>query len=144
MTVYNVAYLTAPPLAKILDRGLRTLGYLALSFFGAHQVWSPRTFIAGPGTFTQQWDVFLALALSALAAVCAVATSSGRPQFEYVALLPMLAVFGSQVLLAAAAIGVSPHVALMLSFWFLLSARYTWLLYSVRRARIVASLSKEV
>lgn len=137
----NDAYITEPPLAKFIDRGGRALAYLALSSFSFLQTHRPGSFIS-PHSLWDRYTVALAIAGSAIALVAAVACVFKRSQIELVTLPLLIGVLAADALLAGGALGLRPHVFLVLASMLFVTARYNVLRLTQARARLVKTIKE--
>lgn len=129
-------YIPHPPWANTLDRGLRAVGYLALSLFSIRE--------AGLMPYTPDAAIWYNLAvhmvLAATACGCALACLTGRSQAEMVILPLVLGCASASWILVVSAHGLGARSALLLSVVFLLSARMNWLRWLRHRAIILTAL----
>lgn len=126
-------YIPHPPWANTLDRGLRAVGYLALSVFSVRE--------AGLMPDAAIWyNLTVHIALSIMACGCALACLTGRSQAEMVILPLVLGCASASWILVVSAHGLGARSALLLSVVFLLSARMNWLRWLRHRAIILTAL----
>ena len=135
------AYITEPPLAKFIDRGGRALAYLALSAFSFLQMHRPGSFI-NPPSLWDRYTVALAIAGSVIALVAAVACVFKRSQIELITLPLLIGVLAADALLAGGALGLRPHVFLVLASMLFVTARYNVLRLTQARARLVKTINE--
>ena len=129
-------YIPHPPWANTLDRGLRAVGYVALSVFSIRE--------AGLRPYTPDAAIWYNLAvhmvLATTAGGCALACLTGRSQAEMVILPLTLGSACASWILVVSAHGLGARSTLLLSVIFLLSARMNWLRWLRHRAIILTAL----
>ena len=132
----NMPYLTEPPTAKWLDRGMRASAYASMSLFAL-------SILGDDHPFTQshhwsQWYADAVLYLVLLSATLGVfACLAGLSQVEMVLLPVLLGSLASVIILASASAGfVFPHVAILGTAFLLFAVRFNWLHWTARKARV--------
>lgn len=129
-------YIPHPPWANTLDRGLRAVGYLALSVFSIREA-GIMPYIPDAAIW---YNLAVHMVLSATAGGCVLACLAGRSQVEMVILPLALGSACASWILVVSAHGLGARSALLLSVIFLLSARMNWLRWLRHRAIILTAL----
>lgn len=139
----SMPYLTEPPTAKWLDRGVRASAYASMALFALSVLGDDHPF-----TQSHHWDQWytnvLLYAMLLSAVLGTFACLSGRSQAEMVLLPVLLGSLASVIILASGSSGfVLPHVAILGTAFLLFAVRLNWLHWTARKARVIHLLNAQ-